>query len=204
MDDLTIFSKDQSTHIYNLRQVFNRCQKYGMSLNLKSCSFGVTKGKLLSHIIYEAEISIDPKRIEAILKLSPPHSHKELKYLFGKIIFVQNFVSGFVEIEAISIAPIIFSPVYELPFKIYSFASEHSCARIVTQKKDKENERPMAFMSCPLKKDKLNYSNLDKYSFSIINVVKKFHHCIIRSKVYAIVPDPMIKTLLMQNELGER
>ena len=59
-------------------------------------------------------------------------------------------------------------------------------------------------MSCPLKNAELRYSNLDKQSFSLIKVVKKFCHYILRSKVYAIVPDPIVKTLLMQNELGER
>ena len=62
MDDLTIFSKDQSTHIANLRHVFNRCHKYGISINHKKCSFGVTKGKLLGHIISEARISIDQSK----------------------------------------------------------------------------------------------------------------------------------------------
>lgn len=59
-------------------------------------------------------------------------------------------------------------------------------------------------MSFPLKNAKLNYSNLEKQSFSLIKVVKKFCHYILRSKVYAIVLDPAINTLLMQNELSER
>ena len=59
MDDLTIFLKHQSTHIVDLRQVFNGCHKYGISLNPKKCSFGVTKGKLLGHVISEARIYID-------------------------------------------------------------------------------------------------------------------------------------------------
>ena len=88
MDDLTIFSKDQSTHIANLRQVFDRFHKYNISPNPKKCSFGVTKGKLLGRIIFEVRISIDPERIEAILKLSPPHNHKELKSFFRKINFL--------------------------------------------------------------------------------------------------------------------
>lgn len=88
MDELTVFSKDQSTHIADLRHVFNKCHKYGISLNPKKCLFGVTKGNLLGHIIFEARISIDPNRIEVILKLSPPHSQKELKSFFRKIKFV--------------------------------------------------------------------------------------------------------------------
>ena len=74
-----VFSKDQSTHIDDLRQVFNRCHKYGISLNPKKCSFGFTKGKLLGHVISKVKISIDLDRVKAILKLSPPHSQKELK-----------------------------------------------------------------------------------------------------------------------------
>jgi len=59
-------------------------------------------------------------------------------------------------------------------------------------------------MSCPLKNAELKYSNLDKQYFALIKAVKKFRHYILRRKLYAIVPDSAIKTLLMQNELGER
>lgn len=35
-------------------------------------------------------------------------------------------------------------------------------------------------------------------------MVKKLNHYILRSKVYVIVPDPMVKSLLMQIKFGER
>ena len=101
-------------------------------------------------------------------------------------------------------ALVLVSLDYELPFKIYSFSLEHSCDGILTQKKEKEDERSIDFMSCALKNAELNYSNLDKQSFALIKAVKKFCHYLLRSKVYAIVLDPAIKILLMQNELGER
>ena len=63
---------------------------------------------------------------------------------------------------AISMAPVVVSPDYGLPFKIYSFASEHSCTGIITQKREKEEKRPIPFMSYPLRNAELNYSNLDK------------------------------------------
>ena len=49
-DDLTVFSNERSDHISHLRQVFIRCHKYGISLNLAKSIFGVDKGKLLGHI----------------------------------------------------------------------------------------------------------------------------------------------------------
>lgn len=105
---------------------------------------------------------------------------------------------------AISTAPILVSPDDTIPFKIYSFSSEHSCVGILTQKKENNDERPISFMSCPLKNAELKYFNLDKQSFALIKAVKKFCHYILRIKVYAIVPNPAVKMLLMQNELGER
>ena len=69
-----------------------------MSLNTKKCLFGVTKGKLLGHVIFKDRISIDHDIFYAILNLSPPHSQKELKSFFEKISFVQKFISIFVKI----------------------------------------------------------------------------------------------------------
>lgn len=98
MDDLMVFSKDQSTQIAYWRQVFKKCRKYSTSFNPKKCSFGVTKGKLLHQIISKARISIYFDRFEAILKLSPPYTQKELKSFFLKINFVWKFISGFADI----------------------------------------------------------------------------------------------------------
>jgi len=38
LDDLTVFSKSDEEHMYHLKTVFQKCRKYGLSLNLKkSC-----------------------------------------------------------------------------------------------------------------------------------------------------------------------
>ena len=81
----------------------------------------------------------------------------------AKMKWVLEIKKSFEDIKvAISTTPILVSPDYELPFKIYSFSSEHSCVGILTQKKEKEDERPISFKSHPLKNAELNYSNLDK------------------------------------------
>jgi hypothetical protein len=35
LDDITIYSKNRLDHISHLKQVFERCRKYGISLNPK-------------------------------------------------------------------------------------------------------------------------------------------------------------------------
>ena len=71
-DDLTVFSKERSDHISHLRQVFIRCRKYGISLNLAKSIFGVDEGKLLGQIIYKYGVKVDPERVEAIKKVPLP------------------------------------------------------------------------------------------------------------------------------------
>ena len=66
LDDVTIFSKKREEHAFHLKQIFERCKKYGISLNPKKCVFVFIEGKILGHVVSKKRISIDPKRIKAI------------------------------------------------------------------------------------------------------------------------------------------
>lgn len=98
LDDLTIFSKSDQQHLDHLRQVFIKCRKYGISLNLKKYLFGLEEGKLLGHIISKDGIKIDPTRIEAILQTPHPRNMKEIQAFLGKINFLRRFISNFAEL----------------------------------------------------------------------------------------------------------
>jgi hypothetical protein len=45
LDDVIVYSKDRADHISHLTQIFERCRKYGISLNPKKTIFGVEEGK---------------------------------------------------------------------------------------------------------------------------------------------------------------
>lgn len=51
LDDIIFFSKSINDHLEHLRQVFEKCMKFGISINLKKLIFMVNQGKLLDHII---------------------------------------------------------------------------------------------------------------------------------------------------------
>ena len=44
LDDVTVYSKNIKDHIQHLTQIFERCRKYGISLNPKKTIFGVEQG----------------------------------------------------------------------------------------------------------------------------------------------------------------
>ena len=61
LDDITIFLNKRKNHIEDLRKVLQRCREHGISLNPKKSIFYVIEGKLLSHILSQEGIRIDPK-----------------------------------------------------------------------------------------------------------------------------------------------
>ena len=66
LDDITIFSKRREDLVFHLKQIFDCCRKYGISLNPNKSIFAVLEGKWLGHIISKNGISIDQERVEAI------------------------------------------------------------------------------------------------------------------------------------------
>lgn len=68
-DDLTTYSKKEDEHCEHLEKNFSRALEYGISLNPKKCTLGVTEGKLLGHIVSKDGVRIDPERMATIDKV---------------------------------------------------------------------------------------------------------------------------------------
>ena len=98
LDDVTIFSKKREEHSFHLKQIFERCRKYGISLNPRKCVFAVIERKLLGHVVSKKDISIDPKTIKAIEQIPLPHNKKGMQSFMGTINFVRRFVPDFAQI----------------------------------------------------------------------------------------------------------
>jgi hypothetical protein len=78
LDDVTVYSKKREEHPKHLKQIFERCKKYGISLNPKKTMFVVSEGILLGHVIYKGRISVDQYRKKGIIQIPPPHSKKSM------------------------------------------------------------------------------------------------------------------------------
>jgi hypothetical protein len=49
-----------------------------MVLNPKKCVFGVSSGKMLGYMVSSWGIDANPTKVEAIKKLQPPRTQKEI------------------------------------------------------------------------------------------------------------------------------
>ena len=55
LDDIIVFSNSDDEHLNNLKHVFQKCRRFGISLNPKKSSFVMQEGKLLGHVISKRE-----------------------------------------------------------------------------------------------------------------------------------------------------
>ena len=62
LDDVIVFSKKRDEHIIHLRQIFDQCRKYGISLNPKKSICCSTEGKLLGFVVSKEGMMIDLER----------------------------------------------------------------------------------------------------------------------------------------------
>ena len=97
-DDITAFSKERDDHVKHLKKVFERCRKFGISLNPKKSTFGINEGKLLGNIVSKEGIRLDPERAQAINAIVAPHNIAFLQSFFGKINFVRRFIPNLAEL----------------------------------------------------------------------------------------------------------
>lgn len=190
LDDITAYSKKDPEHLLHLRRVFEKCRRFGISLNPKKTLFGLEEGKLLGHIISKEGIKIDPKRIEAILKINHPRNIKELQSFIGRINFLRRFIPNLVELlknitnmikrdseiiwniearksfdqvkQALTKARIVISLDFTKDFIIFSFTSEHTVVAILLQKNDQGFEQPITFFSKALRDASLKYNIMEK------------------------------------------
>lgn len=98
LDDITMFSKSDKKHLTHPRQAFDKCIKFGLSLNPKKSLFDMEEGRLLGHIVTSQGICIDSERVEAIQKVNLPRNKKEIQSFLGKVNFMRRFIPNFAEI----------------------------------------------------------------------------------------------------------
>ena len=85
VDDMIVKSRDITNHLAALNSFFNRIKKFRLRLNPKKCTYGVTSGKLLGHMVSDQGIEADLDKIRAILDMIVPRIEKEIRGFLGKL-----------------------------------------------------------------------------------------------------------------------
>ena len=92
VDDMIVKSQG-ADHLAALERFFERIQKFRLRLNPKKCTFGVTFGKLLGHMVSERGIEVNPNKIKAIFNMHVPRTENEIKGFLGRLQYISRFIA---------------------------------------------------------------------------------------------------------------
>ena len=98
VDDMIVKSRDRADHLTALQRFFERIRRFRLRLNPKKCTFGVTSGKLLGHIVSEQGIEVDPKNIKAILDMPTPRTEREIRGFIGRLQYTSRFIAKLTDV----------------------------------------------------------------------------------------------------------
>jgi hypothetical protein len=226
LDDITVFSTSDDEHLQHLKQTFEKCRRYGISLNPKKSHFSMEEGKLLGHIVSPEGIKIDPERVKAIQQIDIPRNKKSIQSFIGKINFLRRFIPNFAEIikyitdmlkkdaeikwipeakesfenikQALIQAPVLINPNYSKEFLIFSFASEDTIVVVLLQRNDQGYEQPISFFNKTLRDSELKYDIMEKHAYALVKALKYFRVYVLQSEITAYVPSSAVKEILVQ------
>ena len=84
LDDFVVYSQ-KSELFEHLQLCLEHCWQGQLSLNPAKCTFRVTSGALLGHIVSQEGIAVDPDKVKAILDAPAPTNAKSLSRFLGQI-----------------------------------------------------------------------------------------------------------------------
>jgi hypothetical protein len=93
IDDIVVKLKKHVNLIDDLKETFKNLHKYKMILNPNKCIFDISSGKLLGYMVSSRGIDANPTKVEAIEKLQPSRTRREIQKLTGMMAALSRFIS---------------------------------------------------------------------------------------------------------------
>ncbi|KAF7572881.1 hypothetical protein PtrM4_077860 [Pyrenophora tritici-repentis] len=95
LDDVLIYSDDESKHEQHVLTVLGKISKAGMFLDAKKCSFSTKRVRYLGLILTTDSLEMDSKKIATVLEWQIPRSIKDVQAFLGFANFYRRFIKGF-------------------------------------------------------------------------------------------------------------
>ena len=88
IDDILITSNGTfEEHLAEVKEVLERLTKAGFRANIRKCSFAKSEVEYLGYLLNREGIQPQPKKVEAMLRLNPPKTNRQLRHFLGMVNF---------------------------------------------------------------------------------------------------------------------
>ncbi|XP_042400859.1 uncharacterized protein LOC121990869, partial [Zingiber officinale] len=231
MDDFSVYGNDFDSCLSNLSTVLKRCEDTNLVLNWEKCHFMVKEGIVLGHKISERGIEVDQAKVEVIDKLPPPINVKGVRSFLGHAGFYRRFIKDFSKISkpltnllikdvefcfdsecieafnkiksALTTAPVIQAPDWDLPFEIMCDASDFAVGAVLGQRRNKILHA-IHYASKTLDAAQVNYSTTEKELLAVVFAIDKFRSYLVGSRIIVYTDHAAIRYLLGKKDAKPR
>jgi len=207
IDDVLITTcSDWDDHLDKLDTVFTRLGAVGLKVNAKKSFFGRNATEYLGFWITRQGISPVPKKVDALLKIAPPTTRKQLRRFIGMVNYYRdmwirrshtlapltaltskNVKWHWTSVEQnafdamkkiISRETLLTYPNFNLPFEIHTDASHSQLGAVISQQ-----GRPIAFYSRKLNPAQTRYTTTERELLSIVETLKEFRNILLGQQI---------------------
>ena len=95
IDDILVYSKSNQEHEEHLRNVLSILREKKLYAKFSKCEFWLNEVAFLGHVISGKGISVDPRKIEAVVEWEVPTNVIEVRSFLGMAGYYRRFVEGF-------------------------------------------------------------------------------------------------------------
>ena len=204
VDNMIVKSRDRADHLVSLQRFFERIRQFRLRLNPKKCTFGVTSGKLLGHIVSECGIEVDQEKIKAILDMPAPRNEKEIRGFLGRLQYISRFIARLTDIcepifhllrknqptvlnndcqrafekikECLLSPPVLVPPTPGRPLVLYFSVSDIALGCMLAQLDDSGKERAIYYLSKRILEYDYKYIMIECLCLALIWAIRRLRH----------------------------
>jgi hypothetical protein len=226
-----IFSSTFEQHLKDIDEVLARFSYAGLKLKPSKCLFADGQVDYLGYKITAQGVQITTAKIDAILKIKPPETTKNLFQFLCSVNYYRTMIPNFGRLttnlysmaqvkekncvrdtkalqqfaelkQALVSAPILAFPNYNLPFVIQTDASQNTIGRVLLQKTE-NLFKPIVFASRKLSDTERRYSATERELLAIVYCYDQFHSYVFGRKIeFYTENDPLVTSSKLKKPLG--
>ncbi|CAI7930686.1 unnamed protein product [Closterium sp. NIES-54] len=100
LDDIIVYTRDKQQHFADLEAVFTVLDEYRLLTKGSKCEFFQDRLYFFGHVISEARVEIDPKKLDTVKVWHPSSNITELQSFLGFVNYVRRFVPDMARLTA--------------------------------------------------------------------------------------------------------
>lgn len=216
LDDIIIYSASKQQHFLDIDAVLSKLRKANLTVNMKKTHFFRDSLKFLGHIVSATGVEADPEKVQAVQDFPVPRNIKELQRFLGMAGWYHRFVPHFSMIveplnalkrkgakflwtpqcqasfdalkDQLTSPPVLGHPNFNLPFMVYTDASEVGLGAVLVQQTGLGTEEVLAFASRTLNAAERNYTTTEQECLAIVWALEKWRYYL-EGKFFTVVTD---------------